>query len=194
MLHNVAYFFPLSWWSETRKDHPGGYLPPAARFDCGLQLHCLEHHLPSTSLCGSPSAQSAAKGLARFDAGAEQEPSFFAAGNGQKLGMNKTQLAKKKEQKKPVGWFGFTCIVPNECVFLMIYLLELDKRARNFGTCINKQCASIRDVVRGNNPEFLYCFFFDLFFFFVWKVFLQKNDLMFFLSSFFSCGGKTLQG
>ncbi|CAL1129383.1 unnamed protein product [Cladocopium goreaui] len=41
------------------------------RFDCGLQLHCLEHELPEHS--GGFAAQCAADGLAQFDAGAEQE-------------------------------------------------------------------------------------------------------------------------
>ena len=40
------------------------------RFDSGLQLHCVEHDLPQSH---SHVAQSAARGLARFDAGAEQE-------------------------------------------------------------------------------------------------------------------------
>lgn len=45
------------------------------RFDSGLQLHCVEHDLPQSH---SHVAQSAARGLARFDAGAEQESRWSA--------------------------------------------------------------------------------------------------------------------
>lgn len=43
------------------------------RFESGLQLHCVEHDLPQSAYSsGDGTAMSAAKGLARFDAGAEQ--------------------------------------------------------------------------------------------------------------------------
>eukprot|EP00438_Fugacium_kawagutii_P021788 Skav236016 [mRNA] locus=scaffold3189:166322:173659:- [translate_table: standard] len=46
----------------------------AMRFESGLQLHCVEHDVPPAAYSsGDGTAMSAAKGLARFDAGAEQE-------------------------------------------------------------------------------------------------------------------------
>ena len=59
------YVAGLRFW------HVAGLIPiPHPRFDCGLQLHCLEHELPEHS--GVSAAQCAADGLAQFDAGAEQ--------------------------------------------------------------------------------------------------------------------------